>query len=101
MSQDWKRGGRDTHVAGILCPWEKGKFECFPLTHSPPEFSRLESFLEPLPGAMRGWVATVGTIRLSPARPSMLPATLLLPSPFLSGSITLSVMPGLAPAGEP
>lgn len=58
-------------------------------------------FLEYLPGAMRGWAATEGTIRPSPARLSVLPGTLQLPSPFLAGSTTLSVMPGLAPAGEP
>lgn len=67
-----------------------------------PIFSEIGSFfLQPLPGAMRGWAATAGTIRLSPVRPSKLPGTLLLPSPFLSGSITLSVRPDLAPAGEP
>lgn len=31
----------------------------------------------------------------------MFPGTLLPPSPFLSGSVTLSAIPGLAPAGEP
>lgn len=89
-------------MADILaCLWEKGNFQ-FPPTHSPMAFSGIGSFLlEPLPGAMRGWVATAGTTRLSPARPSKLPGTLPLPSPFLTGSITLSLMPGLAPAGEP
>lgn len=95
--------GKERSTADTLsCPWEIGECDNFPLTHRPSEFSGIGSFLlECLPGAMSGWVATAGTIRLSPARPSKLPGTLPLLSPLLSGSVTLSVVPDLAPAGEP